>query len=89
MTLWKIIYQLIGLLGLTDSEEDKTLFNDIEKYELRCSKDDATKFEKMYHKLHQGIYFRMASPFLLVYLKKWADNMLNGSPDKEKDYELR
>lgn len=88
MSFFKIIYQLIGLLGLTDSEEDSKLYLDIESFEKKCGREDANKFEQLYHKIHQGIYFRLASPFLLIYLKRWADSALNGS-DKEKDYELR
>lgn len=87
MSLFKIIFQLIGLLNLTDSEEDTKLYNDIESFEKKCGREDATKFEQLYHKLHQGIYFRLASPFILIYLKKWADNMLNGKPS-DNDYNI-
>ena len=88
MSLFKIIFQLIGMLGLTDSEEDKKLSNDIDSFELKCAREDATKLEKLYNKLHSGIYFRLASPFILIYLKRWADAMLNGTINKEKDYNL-
>jgi hypothetical protein len=89
MTLFKIIMQLIGMLGITTSSEDQKLAVDVDEWEKNAAKKDATKAEQLYTKLHTGIYFRLASPFLLIYLKRWADAMLNGTIDKNKDYELR
>lgn len=88
MSFFKIIFQLIAMLGLTTSEEDQKLAIDIKDYENNATKEDANKFDKMYTKVHKGIYFRLASPFILIYLKRWADAMLNGTIDKEKGYDL-
>ncbi|WP_157578183.1 hypothetical protein [Tenacibaculum ovolyticum] len=67
-----------------DTDEQLQLKRDVVSWEDKCKLDDANKLQKLYLKLHEGIAFRIASPFILVFLKRWFDDMLNGKPEREE-----
>ena len=86
MKLFHIILQLIGMLHIMDSDELAQLKTDVISWEDKCKLENATKLQKMYAKLHEGVAFRLASVFILVFTKRWFDEMLNGKPAERDEY---
>lgn len=86
MTLFQIVLEQIKMLHVMESDEFLQLKRDTQGWEEKCKADDSNKLQQLYAKLHEGIAFRIASPFILVFMKRWFDNMLNGKPDERDEY---
>lgn len=86
MTLFQIVLEQIKMLHVMDSDEQLQLKRDVVSWEDKCKLENSNKLQKLYSKLHEGISFRIASPFILVFMKRWFDNMLNGKPNERDEY---
>lgn len=86
MKLFHIVLELLKMLHIMDSDEQLQLKKDVISWEEKCHLEEATKLQQMYSKIHEGIALRLASPFILVFLKRWFDEMLNGKPAERDDY---
>lgn len=84
MNLFSVILKLIKVLNLTDSDEYQTLYNDVKAWELKnATKDSDDQLGKIYYKIHQGVWARLAFPFLYFFALKEVKNIM--SPNVEGD----
>jgi hypothetical protein len=85
MNLFSGILKMIQMLGLvSDSQEFQLLHNDVNKWTLeKATKDSDDKLGQFYWKLHQGIWFRLAMPFIFFWAMKEAKKIM--SPEVEGD----
>lgn len=85
MKLFRIIIKLIEVLHLVPSDELAQLITDVNHWEEKAMSNPETKIEELYGKLHKGVGFRLASPFIFVFLKRYVDDTLNGKVSGERD----
>ncbi len=86
MKLIAIILKLIEMFNLNSHDELVELKRKTKSWEEGCIHDDATKLQQMYAKLHKGIAFELAAPFIFLFATKWFQDQLNPkSPDRD-DY---
>ena len=88
MKLFHIILKLMAVLHLVTTDELEQLRLDTVSWEQDCKKENANKIQQLYAKLHEGIMFRLASPFLYIFLQRWVNEQLNGKSEDKDDYEL-
>ena len=82
MNLFSVILKLIRVLNLSDSEEYQLLHNDVKKWELEKAKEGSEdKLGVMYYKLHKGVWFRLAAPFLFYFAMKEIKNVMSSEPE--------
>lgn len=86
MKLFHIVLELLKMLHVMDSDELLQLRKDVISWEEKCALDGANKFQQLYLKIHSGIAMSLASPFILVFTKRWFDEMLNGKPQERETY---
>lgn len=86
MKLFHIVLEQIKYLHVMDSDELLQLKTDVSSWEDKCKSEEANKLQQLYAKLHEGIAFRILSPFLLVFMKRWFDEMMNGKTDERDKY---
>lgn len=79
-----IILKLIELFGLSDTENQRQLTVDCDKWRSTCTVDSEDKMKAMYAKLHQGPWVRLANPFLYFFLAKKMKNVLK---DEDEDFD--
>jgi len=70
-------------LHLVSSDEHNQLKVDVEEWESTASEKSESRIKKLYHKLHQGVTFRLLSPFLYVLLVGWTKRQLSDDQDDE------
>jgi hypothetical protein len=85
MKLFNIGIQLGRDTNLTKPEEELRLIAKIKEWEDNALTDDATKFQKMYHKIHQSPLLEVLSPFIYVLIRGWFNSILNPPEDEEYD----
>lgn len=83
MFLFHIILKLIQNFHLATTVELQTLKNDVVDWESTATLQSENKLKKLYAKIHEGVGFRLFSPFLYVLLVKWVNDQLNPTPDDD------
>lgn len=65
-------------MHLTTSSELQQLTIDVQDWEKTATPDnEESKLKSLYGKLHQGIAFRLISPFIYVGLVSWVKGLLS------------
>lgn len=85
MKLFHIILKMMINLHLVTSDEHSQLKVDVEDWEESATLDSDKKLKKLYAKLHQGVAFRLFSPFLYIFLINWTQTMLSTKDDRDFD----
>lgn len=85
MKLFHVILKLIQSLNLTDSENLAILSNDTKAWEMDATEDNPDKLKSLYAKIHKGVFFRLLTPFIYVFLMGWVKQVLNGRAEDEDD----
>jgi hypothetical protein len=88
MKLFHIILKMIMNLHLVSSDEHSQLKVDVEEWESTAVANSDSKIKKLYFKLHQGVAFRLLSPFFYIMLVNWTKRMLSDNQDNERFSEL-
>ncbi|MGK0324857.1 MAG: hypothetical protein ACJA1D_000189 [Polaribacter sp.] len=85
MKLFGIGIQLGKDIGLTNPHEESELIAKIDHWEKGALKEDATKLQKLYHKLHKDPIIEVFSPFIYIVIRQWFNGILH--PElKEEEY---
>ena len=78
MYLFHIILKLLENMHLVTSSELQQLTVDVHDWEKTATIDNKdSKLKSLYGKLHQGIAFRLISPFIYVGLVSWVKGLLS------------
>ena len=70
MNLIDVILELIKQFSLVPTDKQKQLRTDCDDWESTATVDSKDKLKAMYAKAHQGIWLRLATPFLFFYLRR-------------------
>lgn len=70
MNLIDVILEIIRQFSLVPTDKQKQLRKDCEDWEGTATIDSENKIKALYAKAHQGIWLRLANPFLFFYLRK-------------------
>ena len=84
MTLFQVILKLIKHFNLMDTEARQALTVDVEKYDEHATPDNPDKIKALYGRIHQGIYVKLAIPFLFFGLVSYLKRIL--STEEEEDF---
>jgi len=86
MKLFHIILKLMINLHLVSSVEHEQLKVDVLDWESTATSESDSKIKKLYSKIHNGVTFRLLSPFLYVLLVSWTKRMLSDDQDDEERF---
>ena len=85
MKLFGIGIQLGKDVGLTNPQDEAELIAKIDHWEKGALKEDATKLQSLYHKVHKDPIIEVVSPFIYIILRQWFNGILH--PELKEEYQ--
>lgn len=83
MKLFHVILKLILSLNLTDSETFSQLTVDVKAWEVEAIEGSDDKLKHFYAIAHKGVWLRLATPFIYIFLMGWVKDILNGKTNDD------
>jgi len=84
MKIFNILLKLGNDTGLSDPESEKELIAKIDAWEKGSKKEDATKLQILYDKIHRDPLLEVCAPLIYIWLKSVFNNILN--PELKEEY---
>lgn len=75
MYLFHIPLKIIEEFGLTTSKDHQQLYLDVQDWEKTATLESEEKGKQLYAKLHDGVMFRLLSPFLYFFIVRWITTL--------------
>lgn len=85
MTVLKLLLKVATHFNLSTTEERQQMLVDIDAWEDKAGADEKNKVGQIYHKLHKGVFMRLACMFGYFFLVRMFKEMISDNDDPFED----